>query len=385
LTADMLGSAGLRLPPLSDTVRDELNSIVNGFGWAANPADLTGYLLRDDFPRIVRCMIDQPDVGTLVVASAGSEERAAETIGLRDETSKGVVYLWTAARGDHPGLSRLKAAAIPIFYSPATLARGLKSLHTYHAWRDQRLQSGFASTPELTHEQQHSLETNTQHNTNALSEFESKRLLAAWGVPDARDARASSAAEAVAAAEAIGYPVALKADSPDLLHKTEAGAVRLNLSSAIEVASAYSDIAARAHTGDVLVQEMIANGIEVIVGVSYDPQFGPILLFGSGGVFVEVYRDVALRQCPIGESEALEMISEVRGARLLGGFRGRPPADIPALARALVSISHLGLQLEGQIAELDVNPLMVLPAGEGVKAADALVVLSGARPWSRSG
>ena len=217
-----------------------------------------------------------------------------------------------------------------------------------------------------------------------LSESESKELLAAWGVASARERRANSAEEAVAAAEELGFPVALKVDSPDILHKTEAGVVRLNLRDAAQVRTAYAEILANAKayapqariTG-VSVQEMVRDGVEVIIGVSCDPQLGPVLLFGSGGVMVEVYNDVALRRCPITRPEAQAMIAEVKGARLLQGFRGRPAADFAALADTLVRVSYLAMHLEGHLAELDINPLMVLPSGQGVKAADALVVFRG--------
>jgi acyl-CoA synthetase (NDP forming) len=135
--------------------------------------------------------------------------------------------------------------------------------------------------------------------------------------------------------------------------------------------------AAQARIAGVSVQEMVRDGVEVIVGVSCDPQLGPMLLFGSGGVMVEVYNDIALRRCPITRAEAQAMIAQVKGARLLHGFRGRPPADIYALADTLVRVSHLAMHLEGELAELDINPLMVLPSGQGVKAVDALIVLRG--------
>ena len=127
----------------------------------------------------------------------------------------------------------------------------------------------------------------------------------------------------------------------------------------------------------VSVQEMVGEGVEVIIGVSCDPQLGPVLLFGSGGVMVEVYNDVALRRCPITRLEAQAMIGEVKGAQLLRGFRGRPVADVAALEDTLVRVSHLAIHMEGHLAELDINPLMVLPMGQGVKAVDALVVLGG--------
>lgn len=384
LTADMLGMAGLHLPPLRAAVRDDLNGMLKDFGWAANPADLTGYLNSDAFPHIIESIANQPEVGMLVIASSGSEGRAEEAISLRQRTGKGVVYMWTGTRSDGKGLATLKAAALPIFYSPVALALGLKSLHGYHAWREQRLRSGFATAPALTREQREAKTGLAKgiKNQNALSEFDSKRLIETWGVRGTREAQASSAADAVAAAERLGYPVAMKADSAAIRHKTEVGVVRLALGDAAQVHSAYDDVMARASAcapeadvAGVLVQEMVTNGVEAIVGVSYDEQLGPILLFGSGGVLVEVYHDVALRRCPITTSEALEMISQVRGVRLLRGFRGRPPADIEALAQTLVDVSYLAVHLDGHLTELDINPLMVLPAGEGVRAADALVML----------
>ena len=144
-----------------------------------------------------------------------------------------------------------------------------------------------------------------------------------------------------------------------------------------EGVDAANAIAPQARILGVSVQEMVGDGVEVIIGVSCDPQLGPVLLFGSGGVMVEVYNDVALRRCPITRSEAQAMIAEVKGARLLRGFRGRPAADIEALADTLVRASHLAMHLEGDLAELDINPLMVLPSGQEVKAVDALVVFRG--------
>jgi acetyltransferase len=179
----------------------------------------------------------------------------------------------------------------------------------------------------------------------------------------------------------------LKVDSADILHKTEAGVVRLRLRSADEVRSAYDIIMANAGAhapnatiSGVLVQEMVPGGVEVIVGIKYDDQLGPMLLFGSGGIMVEVYNDVTLRHCPITRSEARDMVAEVKGSKLLQGFRGKPPADVEALVDTLVRVSQMAVHLEGHLAELDINPLMVLPAGHGVKAVDALAVLKAGGP-----
>jgi len=381
----MCGQAGLDLPTLGDAARDGINGILKGFGWAANPADVTGFANSESFPAIMEHMIGDPRMGTLVVASSGADAQAVQVIGQRDRTDKGVVFLWTGSRGASSGLGMLKEARIPVFYTPDSLARGLRSRLAYHTWREQRLADGFASAPARTVEQDEAITFALGLGRPTLSESESKRLLAAWGLGSADERLVGSVEDAIDAAEQLGFPVAVKVDSPDILHKTEAGVVRLGLRDAGQVRGAYAEILASAKASapqaainGVSVQEMVADGVEVIIGVSCDPQLGPVLLFGSGGVMVEVYGDVALRRCPITRSEAREMIGEVKGARLLLGFRGRPAADVEALEDTLVRVSEFAMHMEGHLAELDINPVMVLPAGRGVRAVDALVVLRGA-------
>jgi acetyltransferase len=389
LTADMCGQAGLELPPLTDRSRDGINNVLKGFGWAANPADVTGFAMGESFPEIMSYMADQPEVGSLVVASAGADSQAEQVIAQRDRLSeapegqaKGLAFLWTGSRQATSGLTKLKEAQIPIFYTPNRLASGLRALQDYYFWRDHRGGEGFPTTSGLTEQQQHTLNQLKGLPRQTLSEHESKRLVSAWGVTVTREDIAASSQDAVAAARTLGYPVALKLDSPEFPHKTEAGVIRLGLNDDGSVREAYDELMSIANRslGDstaingVLVQEMVSDAVEVIVGVSYDSQLGPVLLFGLGGVMVEVYQDTAFRLCPISRSEAVEMIQEVKGSKLLQGFRGRPPADVGALAETLVQVSHLAVQLEGELAELDVNPLMVLPSGQGVKAADALAV-----------
>ncbi len=379
LTADMFGQAGLDLPPLSDRARDGINGILKGFGWAANPSDVTGYANSDDFPAIMSFMADDEGVGTLVVASAGADAQATQVIAQRDGSEKPVAFLWTGTRGAESGLPMLRREGIPVFYVPDKLAAGIRYLNDYHDWREERLRRGFATAGDLTAAQAEA--ASALAKDGALSEYESKGLIAAFGALTTREELAADAEAAVEAAERIGYPVAMKVDSADILHKTEAGAIRLGLDSADTVRTAFDEVTAKARAYDasarvdgVVVQEMVSGGVETIVGVSYDRQLGPFLLFGTGGVMVEVYEDVALRLCPITRDDALEMIEEVKGARLLRGFRGTPAADVDALADTLVRVSGMAVQLEGSLGELDINPLMVLPQGQGVKAVDALAV-----------
>ncbi|HEX2828650.1 MAG TPA: acetate--CoA ligase family protein [Burkholderiales bacterium] len=380
LTADMLGLAGLSLPPLSDRARDGINAILKNFGWAANPADITGFARKDELVDIMNYMIEEPEVGTLVVASAGAGNQPQHVVALRDRTDKNVAFFHTASRNDAKALDPLKQANIPIFYTPDALARGLRYLIDYHAWRDAREARGISQGVTIEPQQQAALEK--VRGRGALSESESKQLVTAWGVPVTREVSAQSAGGAVEAARRLDYPVAMKIDSPDILHKTEAGAVRLGLADDDAVRAAYEEIVANARRyapnaaiNGVSVQEMVTGGVETIVGVKYDAQLGPMLVFGSGGVMVEVFGDIATRHCPIGRAEALDMIDEVKGAKLLKGFRGKPAADVEALAEVLVQVSQMAVQLEGELAELDINPLIVLPKGQGVKAVDALAVM----------
>jgi acetate---CoA ligase (ADP-forming) len=383
LTADKCGQMGLQLPDLTPSSRDGLNEVLKGFGWAANPADVTTYANSESFPQIMRYMVEGPEVGMLAIASAGGDGQAQQVIAMRDAADKPLAFLWTGSLTATDGLNKLKEAKIPVFLSPDRLARGLRSKINSQRWRERCREAGKVPLPPLTVWQREALQALNGNERRALTEHEARRFLAHWEVTGVREERTTTVGDAVAAAGRIGYPVVLKVESPDIPHKTEAGVVRLRLQSDVEVRQAYAEImhnverhAPNAQVLGVLVQEMVHGGIEVIVGLSHDPLFGPVLLLGMGGIFTELYQDVALRACPITESDAREMLQEVKGARLLEGFRGHPAADVEALIHLLVCVSHLGAQCEQEIREMDLNPLLVLPRGQGVRAADALIVLA---------
>lgn len=213
-----------------------------------------------------------------------------------------------------------------------------------------------------------------------LAEVEAKQVLADAGVPVNRTCLAHSREEAVELAGELGFPVALKIVSPDVLHKTDAGGVALNLAGAGEVGRAYDEIMAatlkkcpQARIDGISVQKMIAAGTEVIIGMTRDPQFGPMLMFGLGGIFVEVLKDVSFRIVPLTLTDARDMLTEIKGYPLLMGFRGAPPADTGALAEVLVRLSDF-IERHPEIEELDINPLFA--GKEGVIAADARMVLN---------
>jgi succinyl-CoA synthetase beta subunit len=214
-----------------------------------------------------------------------------------------------------------------------------------------------------------------------LNEAQSKRLLAAAGIPAAPERLASSREAAVEAATVIGFPIAMKIVSPDIPHKSEVGGVALDLRSAADVAMAYDTMLTRvsqampkAHIDGVLIAPMIAGGVETILGVQHDPVFGPVVMFGLGGIFVEVFRDVAFRVAPFGEDAALAMIQSIRGYPLLTGARGRAKSDLRALARALAQLSQFAHANAGAFAAIDINPFVALP--NAAFALDALIIPS---------
>jgi acyl-CoA synthetase (NDP forming) len=217
----------------------------------------------------------------------------------------------------------------------------------------------------------------------ALSEVEAKGLLKAFELAVPRGGLARSAAEARSLAGSIGGPVAMKASSPDLLHKTEAGVIRLGINRPEEVEKAFDEILDKAKKWNpqarldgVLVEEMIGGDTrEVIVGARQDLRFGPVVTFGLGGIFVEAIRDFVVWPAPLTLEEAYEMIGKIRGYRILTAFRGRPIADLKALAQVIFQVGQLACRWQKQIAELEINPLFVLPEGSGVIVGDALVAL----------
>jgi acetate---CoA ligase (ADP-forming) len=212
-----------------------------------------------------------------------------------------------------------------------------------------------------------------------LSEHAAKQLLRAYGIRVPREQLVTSAAAAVRAAALVGYPVVMKASGGQIAHKTELGLVKIGLTSASQVRDAYRELTDIARyegvsLDGVLVCQMVERGVEMVVGVTHDDLFGPTVTVGLGGVLVEVLHDVAVRVPPFGEDQARAMLAELRGRALLDGVRGRPPSDLDALVEVVLRVQRMALELGEDLAELDINPLVVLPWGQGAVALDALAV-----------
>jgi len=218
-----------------------------------------------------------------------------------------------------------------------------------------------------------------KNGRTVLTEVESKQLVAEAGIPVIKTKLAKSKAEAIEVSKKLGFPVAMKIVSPDIIHKSDIGGVKLNLANATQVGRAYAEIMAAAKKANkkadiqgVSVQKMAKPGVEVIMGMSKDAQFGPVLMFGLGGVFVEVLKDVAFRIVPLVKRDASQMIREIKGYPLLEGYRGQEPANIAALEDLLLKLSAF-VDKTPQIKEMDLNPIFAYK--NGAVAVDARVIL----------
>jgi acetyltransferase len=216
-----------------------------------------------------------------------------------------------------------------------------------------------------------------------LSEYESMKLLGEYGIPLPQGEVAQSAERAAEIADGLGYPVVLKVASADIAHKSDMGGVMLHLKDSGSVRNAFDEIMGKARKNSpqakvdgVFVQKMLKPGLEVIIGVNNDPQFGPCVLCGLGGVFVEVFKDTALMPAPVSEAEARGMLESLKSMPLLSGCRGQKPKDVDALAKTIANVSEFAARHRDNLRELDLNPVFVYEQGQGVCAADALLILS---------
>jgi acetate---CoA ligase (ADP-forming) len=390
LMADVGNEFGLEFPDLTDPTKDELEKIMPTFASIANPMDVTAEAVARPglLTQSAEVILKDPNVDNLVMFFGivpGAQEKLATAMAqVAQGTEKLVVMTWFPLPRQDIWMS-LARAGVPVFPEPARGIRALGKMAQYVEARERsfsRHTATIGSPSGLESAVQKILDQAKNQGRKALSEVEAKNLLKGWGLAVPRGGLARSVAEAGSLASSIG-PVALKVSSPDLLHKTEAGVIRLGVESPEEVERAFEEILGKAkkwnpaaHLDGVLVEEMIGEDTrEVIVGARQDLRFGPVVTFGLGGIFVEAIRDFVVWPAPLTLDEAREMIRRIRGYRILTAFRGRPAADLEGVAQVLCDVGQLAYQWQERIAELEINPLFVLPEGSGVIVGDALAVL----------
>jgi acyl-CoA synthetase (NDP forming) len=388
LLADRSEEWGLQVPELSEALQEKVREVIPAFGCAQNPVDVTAQSLNqgEEFKKCLKILLASDELDMLIVAITMATGKLAEKIGLDIAeaalgTEKPLVVSWSVGQVAKPGFDVLKDAGVPLYHSPARAAKAMGALYRYASFkRDWKMpEANIINLPRQAKVQQA-----LKESSKALSEHATKELLELYGLPVTKEYVAKSTKEAVEFAEKMGYPVVMKIDSPDILHKTEAGGVAVNVSSALEVEAKFNEIMEKglvynpqAKINGILMQEQVLQGVEVIIGLQRDPVLGTQIMFGLGGIFVEVLKDVVLKPVPLSREDSEEMLNEIKGTALLNGVRGRQAVDKEALIEILLGVSQLAVEAGEELLSLDLNPVTVLAKGKGAKILDGVLVSSG--------
>jgi acetyltransferase len=309
-------------------------------------------------------------------------EKTSEVIAeISNHTDKTIVASFMGGKRIETAFKIMCQKKVPNYPFPERAVSAIEAMYQYTLWQKKPIPN--IQRIEIEKERVSSLFEKVKRSGHQhLSEEEAKQAISVYGFRIPKSILAVSEAEAVKAAEEIGYPIVTKISSPDILHKSDIGGVVIGLKNAEEVRRAFRDVTQRAHRlvpdaeiKGILVQQMVTGGKEVILGMSRDPQFGPLLMFGLGGIYIEVLKDVTFRIAPIGLDDAKEMIREIRSFPLLKGVRGERPVDMDAITDAILRLSQMVTDFP-EIIEMDINPLRVFPQSEGAIAIDARLTIS---------
>jgi acetyltransferase len=393
--ADKASQLGLDIPTLREETRTELRNILPAFGSALNPVDVTGQISSrviaksqeaELYRKCVEIVARDPEIDVLLIMlTMTGQDRAPkmanDIVHISKHTDKPVLVSWLAGDLAKEGYRILNENFIPTFKTPERCVVALKKLVEYAEILNnaQKKKDLMPLTVNRSEELRSYLRTIKQ---SALTEFESRKVLEGYGIPLAKCIAANSSEEAIKGAEAIGFPVVLKIDSPDIMHKTEVGGIKLGIGDKVALAESYQELidgvksrVPKARIKGVLVEEMIHGQAEIIIGMSQDPQFGPTIMFGLGGIFVEIFKDISIRVAPISSTDAENMIKETKGYEILKGFRGKPRLDVESIIDILLRLSQLAIDFRDRILEIDLNPVILLEEGKGAKVVDSLIVL----------
>ena len=385
MATDACERAGLQLASLEAHSMERLRAVLPSAASVLNPIDLLGDALADRYSVALETVAHDANVGGIVVILTPQimteVEATASVIGeLSQRVDKPIVGCFMGQDTVAPGIHILNRHRVPNYPVPERAVAALAAMRRYRLWRErppQQLET-MAGDQDLV---RRAFEQVRAEGRLAMGDTETRDIMAAYGIPTPATHLARNPEEAVHWAEEIGFPVAVKISSPDILHKTDVGGVKLNVRTPGEVRDAFELMIYRAsrympeaEIWGCLVQQMILEGKEVIAGMHRDPHFGPLMMFGLGGIYVESLRDVTFRIAPFDRREAREMIGEIKAAGILRGTRGEGPVDVEALADALLRLSQLVVDFP-EIVEFDVNPLTVFDAGRGLVGIDMRLVL----------
>ena len=385
LATDSCVRNGLTLPALEQGTVAKMKPALPPTASLRNPVDLIGDARQDRYAAALEAVLADPNVDASIALATPQAmtdlEGIARVIGeAAKHAGKPVLACFMGVGDVSQGTRTLREERVPCYRFPESAVRALARMCQYREWIERprttvkRFRVDSATARAL-------IAKARAEKRTALDQAESLELMRAYGLPAPPFAAAKTSAEAKAAAGKIGFPLAMKILSPDVLHKVDVGGVRLNVKDAGEAEQVFEEITGavrsrlpEARLEGVLVQRMVPAGTEMILGIKRDPRFGALLMFGLGGIYVEVFKDVSFRLSPVRELGAERMIRQLRSFRILQGFRGQPPADLKALEECIERVSQLAEELE-QVEELDINPLMAYPQGGGAVVADARVLL----------
>lgn len=390
LATDAAEKYGLPLQFAPADLQNELRQYMPEFGSPKNPVDLTGMAGADWYFDAIRHALPHPWVDGLTVlycetAMTNPQEIAESIRRAVDEsgvTDKPVAVSFVGGERSEDAMRWLVEHGIPAYGAPDIAVNALAALREFARMKE-TLSENFATCDANDPERARQVIAHARaEGRDVLTEIEAKEVFAAYNLPVAETRLATSEQEAIRIAHEIGYPVVMKIVSPDIIHKSDAGGVKVNIKDDTGVREAYRTIMnnAKAYKPDarihgIAVQEMAPWGTEVILGSVNDPTFGPTVMFGLGGIFVEVLKDVTFRVAPVSATQAQRMLDEIRGAPVLAGVRGEGPRDRQALAETICRYATMILDLADEVSESDANPVLVYEIGKGVKVVDARIIL----------
>ncbi|MDA7946111.1 MAG: acetate--CoA ligase family protein [Hyphomicrobiaceae bacterium] len=382
--ADACVALGLEVPELDPKAREEIDAYLPAYGTSQNPVDGTAQAIREiGYIRLAQLAAQANNVDSVVMVAStarkDSFERERPHFFEVAQTLKKPIACWSYTIPHKISQEIFAETGIPLHTNMRNCAHSIAALADYAEARARAL-----SAPGKPHEPHTNMETVSElmaAEGRILCEFTARTVLAQYGIGNAPSALAKSPDEAVALATAAAGPVALKVQSPDVPHKSDAGGVALNVEGDEAVRRAFETIlsSVRSNHPDadipgVLVEPMTPDGIEFILGIKRDPTFGPMLAAGLGGIYVETFKDVVFAPAPLSETASQALLQRLRGWAVLTGTRGAPPADVDALVAVMVALSGFAADFADQIFEVDLNPVIVHPEGEGVSIVDALIV-----------
>lgn len=385
VAADACARRGIELPTPSPAIVRKFKRRFSAIAALGNPMDMTADGTPPLYTYALRTLLASRDVDAAMVISTPlgtvtAEDVAGGIIGGTKGSHKPVVACLFGLDDLSSAVTNLEEAGIPTFTFPEEAVQGLSGLIRYQEWRG-RPRTKVRRFKVDTRAVRATLRRARQEGLTVLPEYRARALLEAYGIRFPAHGHARNGEEAVAIAEKIGYPVVLKVASGDISHKTDVGGVAVDLTDAPSLRAAFETMRAtlavkapKARIDGYEVEQQVPAGPEVLLGLQRNPLFGPVLVFGLGGIYVEALKDVTFRLAPMVTLSARHMVQSVRGFPVLQGMRGAPPGDLPALYEAIERVSQLATDLP-EVSELDINPMIVRPEGKGVYAVDARVVL----------